>query len=85
MIRNKLQLNAGKTDVLVASSARSRKFKPVPSPLDICDEPITPSPFFKNLGVIVDSHLNMERQVNTVGEMRTIIFVEFRAFENFWM
>jgi hypothetical protein len=66
MIRNKLQLNAGKTDVLVASSARSRKFKPVPSPLDICDEPITPSPFVKNLGVIVDSHLNMERQVNTV-------------------
>jgi hypothetical protein len=66
MIRNKLQLNTGKTDVLVASSARSRKFKPVPSPLDICDEPITPSPFVKNLGVIVDSYLNMERQVNTV-------------------
>lgn len=65
MVKNKLQLNAGKTDVLIASSARSRKFKPVSSPLDICDEPITPSPFVKNLGVIVDSHLNMERQVNT--------------------
>ena len=65
MIRNKLQLNAGKTDVLIASSARSRKLKPVSSPLDICGEPITPSPFVKNLGVIVDSHLNMERQVNT--------------------
>jgi hypothetical protein len=65
MIRNKVQLNAGKTDILIASSVRSRKSKPVPSPLDICDEPITPSPFVKNLGVIVDSHLNMERQVNT--------------------
>jgi hypothetical protein len=59
MIRNKLQLNASKTDVLIASSARSRKSKPVTSPLDICDEPITPSLFVKNLGVIVDSHLNM--------------------------
>jgi hypothetical protein len=66
IIRNKLRLNAGKTEILIASSARSRKFKPVPSPLDICDEPITPSPFVKNLGVMVDSHLNMERQVNTV-------------------
>jgi hypothetical protein len=65
MIRNKLQLNAGKTEVLIASSVRSRKSKPVLSPLDICDEPITPSPFLKNLGVIVDSHLNMERQVTT--------------------
>jgi hypothetical protein len=58
MIRNKLQLNVGKTDVLIASSASSRKSKPVSSPLDICDEPITPSPFVKNLGVIIDSHLN---------------------------
>ncbi|EFX78452.1 hypothetical protein DAPPUDRAFT_246212 [Daphnia pulex] len=28
MVRNKLQLNAGKKDVLIASSARSRKSKP---------------------------------------------------------
>ena len=84
MIRNNLQLNAGKTDVLIAFSAHSRKFKPLPSPLDICDEPISPCPLVKNLGVIVDSHLNMESQVNR-SEMRTIIFVTFHAFKNFWM
>jgi hypothetical protein len=32
----------------------------------MCDDTITPSPFVKNLGAKVDSHFNMERQVNTI-------------------
>ena len=62
MVTNKLQLNGSKTELVVLASSyfskQSRDFH-----LKIYNDLISPSDSAKNLGVLLDQHLNMETHV----------------------
>jgi len=64
LIRNFLMVNDTKTDGLVASS-RHRPAIVFP-PVRVGDDFITPSTSVKNLGFIFDTHMTMEKQINSV-------------------
>ena len=63
--QNRCKLNDPKTDfMLVYSDRRARK--PAPLKLRVGDCELEPVQKVKNLGVILDSHLSMEAQVNSI-------------------
>jgi hypothetical protein len=63
---NRLKLNEDKTDALLVSSKDNVAKKRIASiPLVVGGAIIIPSPVVRNLGVLLDSHLNMEQQINT--------------------
>ena len=65
MAQNRCKLNDPKTDfMLVYSDRRARK--PAPLKLRVGDCELEPVQKVKNLGVILDSHLSMEAQVNSI-------------------
>ena len=62
---NRLKLNEDKTDALLVSSKDNVAKKRIASiPLVVGDASIIPSPVVRNLGVLLDSHLTMEQQIN---------------------
>lgn len=72
-VQNKLQLNEGKTEVLLCSTSRSG----LPSSVNIGQAEISFSRSARNLGVIFDDTLSMTEQVRTLcqsayGEIRRI-------------
>jgi len=62
---NKLKLNSDKTNILLVSSATTNKL-PSFTPLTVNGLPITPSAVVRNLGVLIDSHLTLDSQINSV-------------------
>ena len=63
MAENKIKFNDGKSDALVIYSKTSRR-KPADLPLVIGEATINPSDSVRNLGVIIDKHLTMQKQIN---------------------
>lgn len=59
---NFLKLNEVKTDALLMYSASARN-PPERSPVDVGGVPIHPSDVVRNLGVLLDSHLTMDKQI----------------------
>jgi hypothetical protein len=64
MIKNKLKLNGNKTEFLILSSSRSHACRDVH--LKMGDATITPSSSCRNLGVIFDSHIDMNSQISSI-------------------
>lgn len=63
---NRLKLNEDKTDALLVSSKDNVAKKRIASiPLVVGGASIIPSPVVRNLGVLLDSHLTMEQQINS--------------------
>ena len=64
MIRNHLMLNDTKTEVLHLTS----RFGSTPEipPLHVGDIDVSPSAYARNLGVVIDQHVTMNRHVNNV-------------------
>ena len=62
---NLQKLNEDKTDALLVSSKDNVAKKRIASiPLVVGDASIIPSPVVRNLGVLLDSRLTMEQQIN---------------------
>lgn len=61
MVSNKLKLNRGKTELLVLSA----RHRPPPSIeyIDVSGERIKPSPSARNIGVIFDEHMSLDKHV----------------------
>ena len=66
MTKNKLKLNDDKTEVLVISSPRLSLTVPLPESVTVGNTTVKCSNSAKNLGVILDSHLTMQKHVMTV-------------------
>ena len=65
MIKNKLKINDSKTEFLVLSSSFfKQQFND--SQINVGNTEINPSLSARNLGVIFDSHLNLESHINSV-------------------
>ena len=67
MAANELKMNAAKTEVMLITPRRMATKIECPT-LVIGDHAVAPSPFVRNLGVILDSVAAMERQINVVGK-----------------
>ena len=65
MAANELKMNAAKTEVMLISPRRMAVKMECPN-LVIGDHAVAPSPFTRNLGVILDSLTAMERHINSV-------------------
>ena len=65
MAANELKMNDAKTEVMLITPRRMAT-KMECSTLVIGDHAVAPSPFVRNLGVILDSLAVMERQINAV-------------------
>lgn len=65
MKRNKLKFNDDKSELLLVYSSRKR-CQPSPLPLQVGESSLTPRASVKNLGVIIDKHLSMEEQVQSL-------------------
>ncbi|KAL9967819.1 hypothetical protein ACROYT_G026116 [Oculina patagonica] len=63
MVSNKLKLNRGKTELLILSP----RHRPPPSIeyVDVSGEQIEPSPSARNIGVIFDEHMSLEKHVTS--------------------
>ena len=64
MLCNKLKLNNDKTEVLVIGA--HHRPRPQLDVLSVGDECIKPSAFTRNLGIVFDNSLTLERQVITI-------------------
>ena len=62
---NKLKLNPDKTIALLVSSSTTTKKPSSSLPLIADGLPITPSTSVRNLGVLLDSHLSLDLQINS--------------------
>ncbi len=65
MAANELKMNGAKTEVMLITPRRMATKIECPA-LVIGDHAVAPSPFARNLGVILDSVAAMERQINAV-------------------
>ena len=63
MVCNKLKLNRGKTELLILN-ARHRP-PPLIEYVDVSGEHIEPSPSARNIGVIFDEHMSLEKHVTS--------------------
>jgi len=63
MLSNRLQLNAAKTEILWCSSTRRQSQLPT-TPFHACSDHVTPSTVVRNLGIFLDSDVNMRVQVS---------------------
>lgn len=63
MVCNKLKLNRGKTELLILSA----RHRPPPSIeyVDVSGERIEPSPSARNIGVIFDEHMSLDKHVTS--------------------
>ena len=63
MVCDKLKLNRGKTELLIVSA----QHRPLPliDCVDVSGEQIKPSPSVRNIGVIFDKHVSLERHVTS--------------------
>ena len=63
MVCNKLKLNRGKTELLILST----RYRPPPliEYVDVSGEHIEPSPSARNIGVIFDEHMSLEKHVTS--------------------
>ena len=64
MIRNKLKINDDKTEFLILSSKKSEIDHYLT--LSIGDADISPSNSCRNLGVMFDHHMSMDKQINSM-------------------
>ena len=65
MIKNKLKINDSKTEFLVLTSSYfKQQFKDLQ--INVGNTDIRPTASARNLGVIFDSHLNLESHINNV-------------------
>ena len=65
MIKNKLKINDSKTEFLVLSSSFfKQQFNDLQ--INVGNTEINPSLSARNLGVIFDSHLNLESHINSI-------------------
>ena len=65
MIKNKLKINDSKTEFLVLTSSYfKQQFKDLQ--INVGNTHIRPTSSARNLGVIFDSHLNLESHINNV-------------------
>ena len=64
MIRSKLKINDDKTEFLVLSSPRANLLHNFSLPIG--EASITPSLVCRNLGVMQDNHLDMNKQINSI-------------------
>ena len=74
MSNNLIQFNDPKSDALVCYSKTSR-LKPTNFPLVLGDASISPSETVRNLGVTLDTHLSMQKQI---GKVCSIAFYQLR-------
>ena len=65
MFRNKLELNQDKTEFLVLSSQHYTDNIMIPQ-LQLKDPVVKRTAQVRNLGVIMDSHLDMEQHINDI-------------------
>jgi hypothetical protein len=65
MRANRLQLNAGKTELLWCSSARGIHKLPT-APMSLGGHTISPSPVVRDLGIHLDADLSMRRHIDLV-------------------
>ena len=63
MVCDKLKLNRGKTELLIVSA----QHRPLPliDCVDVSGEQIKPSPSARNIGVIFDEHMSLEKHVTS--------------------
>ena len=66
MIRNKLKINDDKTEFLIIASPHSHKQLSDEHCLTVGNSSIAPSSSAKNLGVIFDDNMNMEKQISNI-------------------
>ena len=66
MIENKLKINDDKTEFLIIASPHSHKKLTDNHSLTVGNSSIGPSSSAKNLGVIFDNNMNMEKQVSNI-------------------
>ena len=66
MIKNKLKINDDKTEFLIIASPHSHKQLSDDHHLTVGNSSIAPSSSAKNLGVIFDDKMNMEKQVSNI-------------------
>ena len=64
MARNRLKLNAGKTEVMIIKSIHDRDDNPME--IKLFDRVVEASPYARNLGVIFDDKLKMDKHVSHV-------------------
>jgi hypothetical protein len=81
MSANRMKFNESKTDALLVHGYHT----PHEHPLMVGDVPIIPSKNVRNLGVIFDSRLTMEPQINSMCRRHIIICIVFRESGNFFL
>jgi hypothetical protein len=65
MAQNKLKLNNDKTELLTISSSRQQN-KIIPTTLTIGNDIVSPSTTARNLGVILDSNLQLDTHISSI-------------------
>ena len=81
MIKNKLKIIDSKTEVLVlTSSFFKQQFNDLQ--INVGSTEINPSLSARNLGVIFDSHLNLESHINTVCRSAYFYLRNIRSVRN---
>jgi hypothetical protein len=63
---NKLQLNDGKTEVILIGSNQNLKQLPANLSLQVGETAVAPSTAVRNIGAIFDKNMTMEKHINTV-------------------
>lgn len=64
MVTNRLKLNSDKTEVLVLSAAH--RPRPPIGDFQICNDNISPSSAVRNIGVIFDENMSLEKHITSV-------------------
>ena len=74
MLSNKLKLNGEKTEIMIVGThAKVQALKT--SKITVCDEQIEVSHNVKNLGIVVDTNLTMEKHISHI---RKVCYFELR-------
>ena len=79
MAANELKMNDAKTEVMLIAPRRMATKIECPT-LVIGDHAVAPSPFVRNLGVILDSVAAMERQINAVCKTSYMHLYKIRCY-----
>ena len=68
MLRNRLKLNRKKTEVVVFVPPRQKSIDFLPTSVKVANLQIPVATHFKSLGVILDKHMTMTKQVNSTSK-----------------
>ena len=82
MLTNKLKLNQDKTEFMLIGNKCFRNKFDSKFPVDILNNSIPPAAHAKNLGVIIDSDLNLQHDIKILSRCATISSVIFAVSES---